>query len=200
MAPAVKHELGERERLSPIQGRSEIPRFLNWRGSFGIGVEVGTHRAEYAYNLLRVWRCERLYCVDPYLRGYDKGDPASQGDRTKDRAKAEMVLRRFRKAELLIQTSSAAASRFNSSSLDFVYIDANHKAEFVAQDLRAWWPKLKPRGILAGHDIVSPGNLGKGYDRQIRPTVNAFAEEVGELVYLIKDSHSNWSYYLEKSS
>lgn len=45
-----------------------------------------------------------------------------------------------------------AATRFSDQSLDFVFIDADHGFEAVSADIRAWLPKVKPGGILAGHD------------------------------------------------
>jgi tRNA(Arg) A34 adenosine deaminase TadA len=43
---------------------------------------------------------------------------------------------------------------FAEESLDFIYIDANHKYEFVLQDLKLWFPKLRKGGIFAGHDFL----------------------------------------------
>jgi predicted O-methyltransferase YrrM len=48
--------------------------------------------------------------------------------------------------------STEAASRFEDSSLDFVFIDACHTYEKVKMDIQAWLQKIKPGGILAGHD------------------------------------------------
>ncbi len=50
-----------------------------------------------------------------------------------------------------------AASRYSDDSLDFVFIDASHDRESVGNDLSAWWPKVRPGGILAGHDYDQPG-------------------------------------------
>jgi predicted O-methyltransferase YrrM len=55
------------------------------------------------------------------------------------------------------ETSVEAASRFADNSLDAVFIDAGHTYEDVAADLDAWMSKVKPGGILAGHDYDYPG-------------------------------------------
>jgi predicted O-methyltransferase YrrM len=53
-----------------------------------------------------------------------------------------------------VKKSSVEASLlFKDESLDFVYIDGSHKYEFVKQDLKSWFPKVKDgSGIIAGHD------------------------------------------------
>ena len=48
--------------------------------------------------------------------------------------------------------SIEAVSLFSDASLDFVYIDGDHSYEGVLTDLRAWFPKLKPGCLFAGHD------------------------------------------------
>ncbi len=50
--------------------------------------------------------------------------------------------------------SVRAAVLFPDASVDFVFLDAAHDYQSVTADLRAWWPKIKPGGVLAGHDYV----------------------------------------------
>jgi predicted O-methyltransferase YrrM len=52
----------------------------------------------------------------------------------------------------IIGDSAESAERFEDASLDFIFIDAAHDYNSVVKDLAAWWPKLKPDGIFAGHD------------------------------------------------
>ena len=54
-------------------------------------------------------------------------------------------------------TSLEAVGRFADGSLDWVFIDAFHEYDAVTADILAWYPKLKPGGLLSGHDY---GYLG----------------------------------------
>jgi len=81
--------------------------------------------------------------------------------------------------------SVAAAATFSDASLDFVYIDADHAYEAVSEDIRAWWSKVKPGGVMAGHD----------YDHRTDPgvpqAVDEFAHANG-LVAEVVDVRNWW--------
>jgi predicted O-methyltransferase YrrM len=51
--------------------------------------------------------------------------------------------------------SAAAANNFVDGSLEFVFIDANHEYEPIKADIKAWLPKVRKGGVLAGHDYGS---------------------------------------------
>jgi hypothetical protein len=55
-------------------------------------------------------------------------------------------------------SSLDAVKKFRDESLDFVFIDASHEYEDVKKDIEAWLPKVKPGGILAGHDYHGDEN------------------------------------------
>jgi len=48
--------------------------------------------------------------------------------------------------------SSETAKNYADGSVDFVFIDGDHSYEGCSRDIRAWLPKVKNGGVLAGHD------------------------------------------------
>ena len=51
---------------------------------------------------------------------------------------------------LLSSESTAAAEAM--PPVDVVFLDASHDYDSVAADIRAWMPRVKPGGIIGGHD------------------------------------------------
>lgn len=63
--------------------------------------------------------------------------------------------------QALLSTSIEAASIIADGILDLVFIDADHSYQSVAADIAAWRSKIRPGGVLCGHDCetrVTPGN------------------------------------------
>lgn len=51
-----------------------------------------------------------------------------------------------------LRTSSTMASGIIQNHLGAVYVDADHSYEAAKEDIQLWLPKVRPGGILAGHD------------------------------------------------
>ena len=58
-------------------------------------------------------------------------------------------------------TGEEAVPHAGDGSLDFVYLDARHDEESIAQDLEMWRPKIRSGGVMAGHDYLD-GDLPEG--------------------------------------
>lgn len=65
---------------------------------------------------------------------------------------AEIVSDFPERAMLMEQTTHEAARHFPDGHFDFVFIDADHSAEAVTQDITDWQPKVRKGGWLGGHD------------------------------------------------
>ena len=56
------------------------------------------------------------------------------------------------RCELIAETTRDASRNVYNSTLDFVFIDADHSYLGVKQDISHWRSKVKPGGWLGGHD------------------------------------------------
>lgn len=65
--------------------------------------------------------------------------------------------------------SDHAAVFFADQEVDALFIDAGHSYESVRRDLSAWRAKIKPNGIIAGHDYGAWPGVG----RAVRDTLGA---------------------------
>ena len=145
------------------------------------GCEVGVLRGELSAMLLDDFRDLALYMVDPYLRDrYWDEDAMKEYQRLAFTNTLPFADRRI----MLVTKSLQAAALIPPGSLDFVYIDANHRYESVKQDMEAWYPKVRTGGLFFGHDYN-----GKRHDKGVKIAVNEFAAAYNNEVQVIE---TNW--------
>jgi len=123
-------------------GLVELCCYLKDRyGHLEVMYEIGSYSGESAGIFSDYF--EEVHCVDPWEAGMTEGGPDQELEF--DRAAAlNPKLHKHR------AYSAAFASAVPDGSIDFAYIDGNHSLDFVRDDVRLWWPKVKL--ALAGHD------------------------------------------------
>lgn len=124
-----------------------------------IGVEVGVFEGRFSRWMLDQWHaCEAYYMVDLWApqSHYRQMDAAPLDENLRRMQNARKNVEPYKdKATLLRNSSVDAAARFADASVDFVYLDARHTYDAISEDLEAWWPKVRPGGILAGEDYMN---------------------------------------------
>ena len=172
--------------LAFLPTRDELPVLLNRRRLLGCGVEVGVKEGEFSDVLLRFWRGRHLISVDPWLEDRPENylDIANVEQATHERfyESARARLERFGdRSSIWRMTSLEAAARIPRYSLDFVYLDARHDFDSVMEDLHAWFDRVRPGGILAGHDYLDGSFIGGVFG--VRTAVDRFFGDRGLPVY-----------------
>jgi hypothetical protein len=170
---AVKH-VGRpfyRTRLVPLLDRHELPILFNSCRLLGCGVEVGVQLGLFSESLLGSWHGKHLISVDPWrLAEADYQDPANVSQERHDSNHAETVQRLAsfgERSTIWRMYGDEAAERIPHHSMDFVYLDARHDYGSVMSDLATWVDKVRPGGVICGHDyidaVVSYGELGANH-------------------------------------
>ncbi len=133
----------------------------------GVFVEVGSFlgrsTAYLADAVRRSGKSVTLYAVDTWegaddITGRMAGEMQQDGFPLYERFVANVAACGLTRYVRPVRCDSvAAADRFADGSVDFVFIDADHSCEAVYADIAAWWPKVKPGGVIAGHDYDERG-------------------------------------------
>lgn len=118
--------------------------------------EIGCAECLFTADMLR-WGVDRVIAVDVWRTIGSEGDGAfDQAWHDRNYARAEKLLAENpERLRILRGISWEMAVHLPDEVLDMVYIDAGHTYECVANDLKAWIPKVKKGGIIAGHDYLA---------------------------------------------
>ncbi len=116
-------------------------------------VEVGTYKGRSTQALARVaseWG-GMVYCVDNWkISGkYEEPQMNYMGafcDNMKDLGYRDNVA-------IMFMDSLWASRVFRDAGADLVFIDASHRYLDVVSDIDFWRPKVRPGGLLVGHDV-----------------------------------------------
>ena len=99
-------------------------------------------------------------------------------------------------------TSEQAALAMPDETLDFCYIDADHRYEAVKRDIEMWLPKVKHGGVICGHDYVTDGEIYNKSDGSliglfgVKKAVTEFTEQYGWKVHVThEDDWPSWFAY-----
>jgi hypothetical protein len=170
-------------RISGISSRIDLLRRL----PPGVGVEVGVYRGAFSRQILTHAAVEQLWLVDPWDWAAAVTNDAPYRHLIADDECYQFVLARFSgdpRVRVLRLRSIEAATSFADASLAWAYIDANHTEHCVGDDLRAWAAKIKPGGVLSGHDWNWRG---------VRRAVTRFVAEYTEYhLCLTDDRNPSW--------
>lgn len=156
----------------PDIGRNGFSGLLAELG-FIHGAEVGVEAGKYSAILLESNSKLMLYSIDAWASYDTYRAHVSQEIMDLIYQAAVKRLAKYQGRVQLVKAYSLDAVRtFADDALDFVYLDANHSYESVSKDLRAWWKKIRPGGILSGHDYRK--NSGIGEKLEVIPALNDF--------------------------
>lgn len=148
-----------RNKKSPInlvfKRWDRFPKLIKELG-YTVGAEIGVDRGRFAKNIVSKNPKLKLFGVDswrPY-RDYDGFPSVDQAKLSSFYLKTKEALKPYN-VKLINAFSMDAVRKFPNESLDFVYIDANHRYEYSMEDIREWSKKVKKGGLVAGRSYYN---------------------------------------------
>lgn len=195
--------------------RSDIIGMLQKMG-WKTAIEVGVQKGLFAKKMLDNWpACTEYKLVDLWGKEDGYQEPGNHSKKDHDRYLNETKRRvgpYKDKVEFFEMRSTQAAKLMKDNHFDFVYLDARHDYCAVAEDIKHYWPKVRPGGILAGHDFIDAqyaiDRLGESENwgicedgtkepRAVRGAVEDFAKS--EKIEFILQSQENFpSWFIQK--
>jgi len=122
---------------------------------FNVGVEVGVAEGFHSEILLDGNPNLELYCVDPWHKEDGYHSYHNMRLKTFETVARDKLSRFGDRVHFVKDISMSAVHNFEDQSLDFVYIDGAHDFRHIAEDISEWILKIKPGGILYGHDFTT---------------------------------------------
>ena len=154
--------------------RADLYRYFNELG-FKVGAEIGVFRARNAREMFRQIPGLKLYGIEPF------GDqPSSTRHKTVPRyernEKSTKVRMKGLDFTLIKNFSEVAVQEIPYNSLDFCYIDSDHSYDYAMLDIILWTRRVRPGGIVAGHDYIEPGGYNFAYDVNVKEAVDDYVK------------------------
>lgn len=161
---------------------------------FKTGLEMGVAEGIFANLMLDKIPGLKLYCVDAWKHypGYNEYKNIGEVyEEAKERLSGQ-------NCEIVRKFSMDAAADFEDSSLDFVFIDGGHDFRNVASDVYEWSKKVRPGGIIFGHDYKfhqefiqkTPGHYARlRHAIEVKPAVDAYILAKGIRPWFVMHPH-----------
>lgn len=155
---------------------------------FTTGAEIGVCSGEFSEVMLRENPECHLLAIDPWI-AYESpwGYQVTQARADKRLRRARARLKPYPNVEVIRKTSMEAVKDIPDGSLDYIFIDGLHDFDSAMLDLIHWSKKVRPGGIVSGHDYM------KMFGCEVPAVVNAYV--VGHGIrdwYVTRERDAAW--------
>ncbi len=142
-----------------------------WRGlGYKVGAEVGVDLGTFAKLIFEGIPGLKMYLVDPYAPYHGNVRHVKRNPEAK--SIASKSLKGF-DTVWIEEVSETAFKKIKDGSLDFVYIDGNHRYDYVMLDIILWSRKVRKGGMVSGHDY---NTKGRNSEREVKIAVDHYTK------------------------
>lgn len=132
-----------------------------------VAVEIGSNAGHFARRFLENVPDCFLWCVDPWDLSYERNLPPRVGVKKTAFHLWEKNVASWRGTRIdFIRKKSWDAVKDFHETIDFLFIDGDHRFEAVYRDLSNWVPKVRSGGLVCGHDWS-----GNRFEKEVQSAV-----------------------------
>ncbi|MFY0673265.1 MAG: class I SAM-dependent methyltransferase [Bacteroidia bacterium] len=159
----------------------------------GAVVELGVDQGEFSKKILEVNNPNKLFLIDTWnSKRFSSNKKLALEKELEQNIKTGQV-------QIIQNDSLSASSNFRDNSLDWIYIDTDHSFNTTYAELKAYAPKVKVEGFIAGHDFTQ-GSFDNIVVFGVIEAVRKFCtEESWELAYLTLDANNYFSFAIKRT-
>lgn len=158
----------------------------------GVAAEIGVDTGTFTEKILEITKPSKLHLIDLW------------GTKRYPEEKHQIVSTKFsnlineNKVEIHRGFSTEMLLNFPENYFDWVYIDSGHGFKVTYQELIILKDKVKPHGIISGHDYCRYKSNGQSRFGVVE-AVNKFCVEYNyEFLYLTNETHRHLSFAIRK--
>jgi predicted O-methyltransferase YrrM len=177
------------QHLVSLKDRVEMLRRLPKNA---IVAEIGVYKGDFSEKILSICQPEKFLLIDVWNLKGDRGELFDE------------VTARFAKyvashqVEMIRSLSYDAIHDCKDQYFDWVYLDTDHSYKVTIRELEELRPKMKPGGIIAGHDYIL-GNWNAGFRYGVIEAVREFCLKYNwEMIYLTHELDNNPSFAIRE--
>ncbi len=154
--------------------------------------EIGVAEGDFSEEILSITKPKELHLIDSWAHDvrYDNLRPSVEA----------RFVTNIKCDQLFVHQglSTTELSKFADHYFDWIYLDASHEYMPTAEELEHCRHKVKPNGIIAGHDYVT-GYWHTKLRYGVIEAVHEFCvKHSWELLYLTHESHRHLSFAIRK--
>ncbi|MDP2175485.1 MAG: class I SAM-dependent methyltransferase [Bacteroidota bacterium] len=110
--------------------------------------ELGVNRGDFSKKILDTCQPQKFHIIDVWSSDrYHRGLQKIVEERFEKEISSGQI-------EINLGYSTDVVNQFQDSYFDWIYIDTDHSYEVTRDELEKYRNKIKPGGIIAGHDFI----------------------------------------------
>jgi hypothetical protein len=187
-----KYELEQKhiDHLQILLNRDELLKRMPRQA---ICAEIGVNEGEFSEKILKITEPSKLHLIDAW------GDPSRYHDGLKLTVKNKFKQNiEHGQVEVNVGFSTTVLKNFHDHYFDWVYLDTDHTYKVTAEELWILKDKVKPNGIIAGHDYTIgnwPGDCRYGV---IEAVHEICLKDNWELIFLTSETDQFRSFAINR--